>query len=192
MIIEFAPLLMLTLSLAQGKNAISVPATEFWENGGEYLHLLLHDGDSDSVARAATRLRTMHRNNCAKYRQTNYTPISAARESGARAYEFDMIDHAQSLTQKQQYEFISANRRYDTDLLKEKEKVTESWAGLSRTPSPASRIALELAAREACENITNLQLAAAEKNAYLTKKSGLDRDYAYRAFFREYRRKLAY
>lgn len=186
------PLLTLTISLAHGQGTVPSPVTAFWENEGEYLHTLLHEGEGPAADAAAFRLRARQKSRCADHRRTNFTPFTALRESGARPSELDMIDHAQALSKRQQYEFFRANRLYQEALRSEETKIEQSQAELKYGRTPASRLAGMLAVREACENIVSLQLSAAETNAQLTKESGLDRDYAYRAFFREFRRKLAY
>ena len=186
--LKFLPLLALTASFAHGGDAIRTPATDFWDNGGEYLHALLQEAKGTEAAAAAARLRATQEARCEADHPGRHTPASAARESGARPSELDMIDHAQALTKPQQREFLVASRAYYAALLEEEARISEGRAALARERGPAARLALRLMMREACANIAKLHLEAAETNARLTKKTGLDRDYAYRAFFREYRR----
>lgn len=186
--VKFVPLLVLTASFAHASTAITIATSDFWENGGEYLHVLLHEGEGANAAEAAARLRATQQARCDTKRAGSYTTATTVRASGARPAELDMIDHAQALTKKQQREFFDANQAYYAALREEEAKIAEARGKLARAQGRAARIALNLTLREACANITSLQLAAAEINARLTKKNGLDRDYAYRAFFREYRR----
>lgn len=158
--------------------------SDWREKKGQLFRALLDKEGSPDLTQMKESLRDSHREKMKRLAEGKNSPrpsqLTYQPPSGAKLAELDMIRNAQDLKKEQKEEIQRLFRES-----RAKEAAFRSELGKLLSAKPRDPAKIEALGQRQIETM----ISSLEKTAAVIRGSGLDRDYAYRAFLREHRRR---